>query len=388
MAILAGTAVSDERDQRSLLLWQLRDITERKQIEQDLQESQGRLQAIFDYTQDAILLADDQACYIDVNPAACALLGYSRDEFLQLTLWDLTPVVSHEVGQQLWREFLAAGNLAGEYSLQCKDGLDVVVDYRAVANIVPGLHLSVLRDITERKHAYEAVKQQRNLLRALTKRLAEIQELERTALARELHDQVDQYLTGLDLNLNIIHGQLSGVSAPTKQLIQLRLDDSLALVAEMAERVRDLMGELVPPVLDDYGLVAALEWYGNKFASRVGFTFTVQGQEPVPRLATAVEHVLFRITQEALTNVAKHTHASNVTLTLKTVNNTVQLVIADNGRGFVAGGTTQDPARKGWGLMMMAERARTVGGHCRIESTPGYGTRVIVEVPRIESSSG
>jgi PAS domain S-box-containing protein len=129
------------------------DITQRRQAETALEQSRRRLQALFDHTLDAILLADDQGHYIDVNPAACALFGYSREELLQRTLWDLTPSPDHVHGQQLWQAFLAAGTQSGEYSLCHKNGALVEVEYLAVANIVPGVHLSALRDITERKRA-------------------------------------------------------------------------------------------------------------------------------------------------------------------------------------------------------------------------------------------
>ena len=161
-AMLTGVAVLDEEDRLTGLLWQLRDISERKQIEHDLQESRRRLQALFDHTQDAILLANDQAEYVDVNPAACTLLGYRREELLCLKLWDLTPATNLETGQKLWKEFNRCGSLAGEYEMQRKDKTKIIADFRAVANIIPGLHLSVLRDITKRKQAEKEILDQRD----------------------------------------------------------------------------------------------------------------------------------------------------------------------------------------------------------------------------------
>ena len=116
------------------------------------------LQALFDNALEAILLADDEAHYVDANPAACALMGYSREELLQMTVWDVTPLPNLERGQDLWRAFIAAGKQSGEYSLRRKDGTTVDVECRAVAHIVPGLHLSILADITDRKRAEEALR--------------------------------------------------------------------------------------------------------------------------------------------------------------------------------------------------------------------------------------
>jgi signal transduction histidine kinase len=246
----------------------------------------------------------------------------------------------------------------------------------------------ILRDITHRKRVemekerlFQEVSQQREQLRGLTRQLAEAQEVERKQLARELHDQIGQSLTALDLNLNLIWAQLAE-TALGAGLVKPRLDDSLALVTEMGERIRNVMADLRPPMLDDFGLVEALRWYGSRLAARVGFTITLQGEEPAPRLASPLESALFRIAQEALTNVAKHAQASQVTLTVKTDNDTIRLVIEDDGIGFEPASSAKRFEQQGWGVLTMTERAEAVGGHCRIESQPGQGTRVVIEVAR------
>ena len=142
------------------------------------------------------------------------------------------------------------------------------------------------------------------------------------------------------------------------------------------------MANLRPPVLDDYGLVAALKWYGDLLASRADFSIMVRGEEPVPRLNPPLENALFRIIQEALTNVVKHAQATQVTVTVEADDETVRLVIADDGIGFEAAHSTQIGARQSWGLLTMTERAEAVGGRCWIESVPGGGARVIAKVPR------
>lgn len=125
------------------------------------------LQAVFENSLDAILLADDDAGYVDANPAACALTGYTREELLRLSVWELTPETSQEEGLATWREFVAAGNLSGEYTIERKDGTALDVEFRAVANIVPGLHMSVLRDVGERKRRDEALRESNERLRTI-----------------------------------------------------------------------------------------------------------------------------------------------------------------------------------------------------------------------------
>jgi len=233
-------------------------------------------------------------------------------------------------------------------------------------------------DITERERAAEALQQYTERLRALAARLTEVRETERQRLARELHDQVGQNLTALGINLNIVKSQMPEEAAP----VLSRLDDSLALVEQTAERIRDVMANLRPPVLDDYGLVAALHWYGERFAQRTGIAIGVEGEEPVPRLAARVENGLFRIAQEALTNVVKHAQATRVTVTVEVDSGTLRLVVADDGIGFDPAQMAETDVGRGWGLLTMAERAEAVGGHFCVESVPGQGAQVIVEVGR------
>ena len=236
-----------------------------------------------------------------------------------------------------------------------------------------------MRDVTERVRAQEALQQYTERLRALSAQLAEVAEAERKRLAQELHDQVGQRLTALGINLNIVRTQLPEEAGDA---IRYRLDDSLSLVEQTAERIRDVMAHLRPPVLDDYGLVAALHWYGEQFARRTGIAIVVEGEEPAPRLATRVESALFRITQEALTNVAKHAQATNVLVSVHVQDEILRLIVADDGIGFDSGTVAGPGPGHGWGLLTMSERAEGVGGRCRIESVSGTGTHVSVEVPR------
>ncbi|MEW6569573.1 MAG: response regulator [Nitrospirota bacterium] len=231
------------------------------------------------------------------------------------------------------------------------------------------------RDITDRKQNEEKLRQSRNRLRDLTMRLTEVTEAERQILARELHDQIGQNLTALGINLNMIRSQMSD---DRRQAIA-RVDDSLALVDQTSQRIRDLMGELRPSVIDDYGLLAALRWYGDQFSKRTGINLLVEGEELSSRLPQVIETTLFRIIQEALTNVSKHAKASEVCLTLKEIGKKVQITIKDDGRGFKVKDLRRLAERPRWGIITMRERAEAIGGNLRLESSPGKGTTVIIE---------
>ena len=239
--------------------------------------------------------------------------------------------------------------------------------------------ISELAEIRQRLSELEALEVGRERLQALSRQMVEMQESERYLIARELHDKVGQNLTTLSINLNIVRSQVSAESAAR---VDARLADTLRLVEETMERTRDVMAELRPPVLDDYGLFAALRWYGESCASRMDLAVTVEGQELDQRLPPFIENVLFRIAQEALTNAAKHAQATRATVALQTDGETAYLVIADDGIGFDSTRPAVPDGGQGWGLAIMRERAEAVGGRFRIESRPRQGTRVIVEVPR------
>ena len=151
---------------------------------------------------------------------------------------------------------------------------------------------------------------------------------------------------------------------------------------QTTEFIRGVMADLRPPVLDDYGLLAALRWYGAQFASRTGVEFALHGQTLSPRPPALVETALFRIAQEALTNVGRHAHATHVVVKLEATDTLVRLAVVDDGVGFDPATVQVRASGRGWGLLSMTERAEAAGGHAWVESRHGEGTRVVVEVPR------
>jgi PAS domain S-box-containing protein len=225
---------------------------------------------------------------------------------------------------------------------------------------------------------FETIRQQHHELRALTAQLEEVREEERQHLAQELHDSVGQKLAALSIHFKVIQTQIPGEGGA---LAFQHLESSQALVEEITQHIRDVVAELRPSVLSDYGLAEALESYADRFADQMGIPVQVAGDTLEGRLADSVETVFYRIAQEALTNIMKHAQAQQVTIRLAEQNGTVRMTIDDDGVGF----DTSQPAKDGrshWGLLIMQERANVVGARCSIESAPGEGTRIIVEVTR------
>ena len=224
---------------------------------------------------------------------------------------------------------------------------------------------------------FRAVNQQRGQLRALTVRLGEVQETERQQLAGELHDRIGQNLTALNLNLTIIDQLLPADISP---VVHRRIEDSIGILGETARRVRNVMAELRPPMLDDYGLLPALRWVGEQFVTRTGIAVRVDGPATESRLPLRLETALFRIAQEALNNVAKHARAHEVRITFEPTDRRVRLSIADDGVGFDVMAAQRNVDTPHWGMLTMQERAASMGGTVRLDSAPGLGTRVVVEI--------
>ncbi|MFH2038105.1 MAG: PAS domain S-box protein, partial [Chloroflexota bacterium] len=218
-------------------------------------------------------------------------------------------------------------------------------------------------------------------IRTLSTRLAEAEENERRRIARELHDQVGQSLSALSINMNIMHSQIPDYLPGFKR----RLEDSLMLIDQTTDHIRNLMSELRPAVLDDYGLKAALDWAAGSVASRTNLKLLVEGE--CKRFPPRVEISLFRIAQEALGNITRHAHARKVKILLTQDGPDMSMAITDDGVGF-------DPSaiaateKSGWGLRLMAERAESIGASLQVESRPGQGTTITVRYHDKDSAGG
>jgi PAS domain S-box-containing protein len=249
-------------------------------------------------------------------------------------------------------------------------------------------HLDIAREVADsvaiaiqQARLSEQISDGRARLRALARRLVEAQEAERRQLALELHDQVGQILTALNIGLSIAREH---VPAESEATIGVRLDDSMRLITETMVRIRDIMAALRPAVLDDYGLAAALRWYTQQFSERTDIDVTLVLDEEARELRSApeVETALFRTTQEALTNVIKHARVERAQVMLQTDAHTLRLTIDDDGMGFDPMEPIPAGEQHGLGLIGMRERVEAIGGRLELLSAPGQGTRIVVEVRR------
>jgi signal transduction histidine kinase len=230
----------------------------------------------------------------------------------------------------------------------------------------------------ETRRRLEAANQAR--LNALNQ-VVDAQEVERKRIARELHDATGQSLTAIALGLRGVETHIEHCDSLQPALLETVREIKSYSTSALGE-LHQIIADLRPSILDDMGLAAALKWYVQSYQQRRSLPTELIVEGTSFRLPAEYETVLFRITQEALTNIAKHARATRVVVTLGFSPAEVSLQIKDNGRGFDPGLVLQRTGRSsGWGLLGMRERASLIGGQVAIESSPGQGTRIRVTVP-------
>jgi two-component system sensor histidine kinase UhpB len=301
-------------------------------------------------SRDAVVMGNSSGEVVYLNPAFSHLFGYTAVD-LQAMNGLATIFANPDQAQAMFAAIRHNQFWQGEVNLQTKSRQAITALVRTGCIADPAGRVvswvSLITDITAYQQALTKLEQQRQKLRRLSARLAETQEVERKRLARELHDRIGQNLFTSDVLLNIIRGQ-TAQCCPDNATLAHHINDLSALINQTTTHVRDVMAELRPPMLDDHGVVATLEWYGHQFSQRFSISVTVQGTEPEPRLPDFVENALFRITQEALTNVAKHAQAAQATILLKVEPHKVSLSVKMMGLDLVNPSDSAEPKGGGW----------------------------------------
>jgi signal transduction histidine kinase len=227
----------------------------------------------------------------------------------------------------------------------------------------------MMTNLEQLQQSQDSLRASQERYRSLSRRLLEQQEHERSALARELHDQLGQSLVAISLNLQAIQGELSPASSA-------RVPESMRIIKDMFEQVRTLAFELRPSLLDDFGLVEALRNLVTRHGERAGVHASFTATPSYARAPVEIETACFRIVQEALSNVARHAGARHIDVTLTAQDSALEVIVSDDGVGFDV-----EAPRTGLGLMGMSERADFAGGRLDIESAPGAGTSLRVRFP-------
>jgi PAS domain S-box-containing protein len=346
-----------------------------RSAEYALKVSEMRYRRLFETAQDGILILNADTGQIDdVNPFLTDMLGYSRKQMLGNRLWDIVPFKDAGASKAEFRDLQRESYVRyDDIPLETRDGRAINVEF--VSNIyqVNGDRVVQcnIRDITKRRRAEEKLKEYSRKLQVLSRRLVEAQETERRNIARELHDEIGQALTVIQLNLQAM------LQSPGRRPLVSRMKESLEVVDHVLEQVHDISLNLRPLILDDLGLEPALRWFTARQAALVGLQTKFQADPLEQRLNPVIETECFRVGQEALTNVVRHAKAKTVSVELRKEAGQLHLRVHDDGIGFDVGAVREQAMRgASLGLLSMEERAALAGGGLEFKSAPKQGTEV------------
>ncbi|HET9217890.1 MAG TPA: PAS domain S-box protein [Terriglobia bacterium] len=370
--------------QRSSEELQARKLTEGvlHESQETLRSSEKRFSVAFNANPALCTISSLDGRFVAVNSQFLQTTGYTREEVIGKTALDLEMWPNPKNRQVVMEKLKADGMVRGiAVDLRTKNGEDRVLLLSIERIELDGqpclLHSG--QDITERTRAEIAVKTSEEQLRALSARLRSAREEEGTRIAREIHDELGGALTGLKWDLQGIRESLmTSSNGGGNAAIAQKISNLADLVDTTISTVRRISSDLRPPVLDDLGLIAAVEWQAQQFQSRTGIRCECKTASDALDLDRDRATAVFRIFQEILTNVLRHSAATEILVEIRKELSNFVLEVTDNGRGI----SERDTAgASSLGLLGMRERAVLAGGDVLIRSTEGRGTNVVVRVP-------
>jgi len=347
-----------------------------KLAQKQLEESEKRYRDLFESAGEAIFIIDLEGKVIEANQAAVALFGYSHDELVEMNVEQLLGSYSLDFARAQLKQRDKGKGLTYRYECQAikKDGTETVLQ-TAIRPIVVsgksrGLHF-IARDITQEKRLQDN-------MRFYVSEVTRSQEKERKRIARELHDDTIQELLLLTRELDELAATFKVLSKDERQ----RVNELWHRTNAITEGIRRLSQDLRPPTIDRLGLLSSLKWLARKTKENTGIEVDVGSLGDERRADPDSELLLFRIVQEALSNVWRHSQATSVKIMVEFHDDVIRIIVRDNGRGFRVPDAMGSLAESGkLGLVGMQERARLLSGSVTIKSTPRKGTVVTIEAP-------
>ncbi len=371
-------AVGKADHKRGKILGTFQDITERKQAEKALQKSRTQYRALIETTDTGYVISDIGGRVLDANPEYVRLSGHrDLNEIRGRSFIEWTADYEKEKNAEAVLKCVNDG-LIRNLNIDYVDihGNITPIEINATVVEVEGTPqiLTLCRDITKRRKAEEMLLQSKEELRILSSHLQNVREEERTSIAREIHDELGQILTSLKMDLTWLRRKLPEQQKHLHSRASLMCDD----INSAINTVHSVLTRLRPFILDDFGITAVIRWHTGDWQARTGISCALSlSSEEIP-LPGEVATVLFRIFQEALTNVARHADATEVKVSLMEKEKTIVLTINDNGRGITE---KQSKGVTALGILGMKERAYALGGEVIIHGAKGKGTTLIATFP-------
>jgi PAS domain S-box-containing protein len=356
----------------------IRELLQEQALARALGEAHDRYHRTIDSLMDAIIAVDEDQNILLFNPAAEHMFGFDAKDIMGKSLATLIPQRSRLAHDAHVKKFAESKDNSRAMGAQLEitglraDGSEFPIESTISYTYIDGKQQStaVLRDVTERHRTEKALREMNQQLRGLSASLLSVREQERTRIARELHDDLGQQLTGLKLDLSWLSSRVK----EGRPLTADKIGDMRQSLDVAISSVRRISAELRPLILDDLGFEEALTWHAKEFTKRAGLELTLNlpavGMVTNDELATAI----YRIVQESLTNIARHANAKNVDIALTNDDDNLVLTVSDNGNGITEGHKSD-----GFGLVSMRERANAFGGKFQITSNADRGATIRVE---------
>jgi PAS domain S-box-containing protein len=360
-----------------LSLWRERDYRKRLEaIQQDLKTSEERFHNLFENAIDAIWIHDLEGNFTTANKASEKMIGCSREELLKKNVKEFLPQESLNLAHSIRNKLLNGEPVEQPYEQRFFRCDGSVVYMQLATSVVwdkgkPVGFQHIARDITEQKMMNEN-------LRFYLKQATRAQEEERKRISHELHDETIQALVVLSRQLDTLATSTDGISDDIKR----HLEELWQHTDNILQGLRRLSQDLRPAAIDRLGLLPAVQWLASEVTkhSNIATKVNITGKEH--RLPEEVAIALFRIIQEALRNIWRHSKATKADITFEFTQNKTKITVNDNGKGFVLAGKVGELAKQGkLGLVGMQERVQLIGGTISVESEPDKGTTIIVEAP-------
>ncbi len=348
------------------------DITALKKNENDIAESERRYRSLIEQSFDGIALINKNGKIIVWNSKLLELLGYNEDEILNLN----SKEIIHNKKINI-KEKKSHDKLHFEYEFIRKDKNHFPAEIN-ISIFENGMIMYVIKDISERKAAEEMQEklfnkllEAQNIMKNLSRQLIQVQEQERRNIARELHDEIGQTLTAIKIDI------LNAIKFIRSLNALEHLNDSIKMVEETLNNVREMSLKLRPSILDDLGLIPAVRWFLVRQSERTGINAKVITKPLTERIPSEIQITCYRIIQEAVTNIIKHSNAKNMTVEINILSNELYLIISDDGIGYdVHSARKMATSGSSIGVLGMQERAEAVGGWLDIFSGPNKGTKI------------
>ncbi|MBW1936623.1 MAG: PAS domain S-box protein [Deltaproteobacteria bacterium] len=359
----------------------------KKELENALSLTRKRYRQLVDHMSEGIAVIDEEGTITFINDRFLEIHGYAKEEVIGRSATDFLEDDSIKKFKKELESRAKGHRNTYELAWKKKDGRSIItlVSPEPIYD-EKGRYkgsIAVLTDITERRQIEKELVESRSRLRKFSQHLQSIREEERTVIAREIHDELGQALTALKIDLSWISSKLDDVPQDKGKILE-RTKSMDNLIDETVRKIQKISSDLRPGILDDLGLVPAIEWQVEEFKRRTNIACECRADEDAinieinPECSTA----LFRVTQEALTNIARHAEATRARISLRRNGSKLELKISDNGKGITEESVLSPESL---GLMGMRERIRPFGGELKIESVPKKGTTLSIALPLDES---